>query len=167
MSSLHTRAAVRWSARLRSSATFTTIAPATRENATSPTFAKRCSKKKFGALLGRFAFDDEVLDWVRGALHESHADERREQEAAIERLRPVYDRLQNRIHAVYVDKLDGTINADFFENMSSEWRAEQNRCMRDIERHQNADQSYIENGVRLIELAQNAQRLFVKQDARE
>ena len=37
-------------------------------------------EKKFGALLGGLAFDDEVLDWLRDALHESHADERREQE---------------------------------------------------------------------------------------
>ncbi len=51
--------------------------------------------------------------------------------------------------------------------MSAEWRAEQDRCLRDIERHQNADQSYLEDGVRLFELAQNAQRLFAKQDARE
>lgn len=51
--------------------------------------------------------------------------------------------------------------------MSEEWRAEQERCLRDIERHQDADQSYLDDGVRLIELAQNAQRLFEKQDSRE
>jgi len=124
-------------------------------------------EEKFGALLGRLAFDEEVLDWVRNALHDSHAEERREHEEAIERLRAEYDRLQNRIHAAYVDKLDGTIDAAFFEKMSEEWRAEQERCLRDIERHQGADQSYLEEGVRLIELAQNAQRLFKKQDSRE
>ena len=124
-------------------------------------------EEKFSALLGRLSFDDEVLEWVRDALHESHADERREHEAAIKRLRAEHDRLPNRIHAAYVDKLDGIIGAAFFEKMSGEWRAEQERCLRDIERHQSADQSYIDDGVRLFELAQNAQRLFVKQDARE
>ena len=78
-----------------------------------------------------------------------------------------YDRLQNRIHTAYVDKLDGTIDPGFFEKISKEWRAEQSRCLRDIERHQSADQSYLEDGVRLIELAQNARRLFEKQDSRE
>ena len=124
-------------------------------------------EEKFGALLGRLAFDDEVLDWVRDALHESHADERREHEAAIKRLRAEYDRLQNRIHGAYVDQLAGTIDAAFFEKMSREWRAEQERCLRDIERHQSADQSYLDDGVRLFELAKNAKRLFAKQDARE
>ncbi len=124
-------------------------------------------EQKFGELLGRLTFDDEVLVWVRDALHQSHADERHEHEAAIKRLRADYDRLQNRIHTAYVDKLDGTIEAAFFEKMSAEWRAEQDRCLRDIERHQNADQSYLEEGVRLFELAQNAQRLFMKQEPRE
>ena len=36
-----------------------------------------------------------------------------------------------------------------------------------IERHEGADRSYLEEGVRVIELAQNAQRLFEKQDSRE
>ena len=124
-------------------------------------------EEKFAALLGRLVFDDEVLDWVRDALHDSHAEERREHEEAIKRLRARYDRLQNRIHAAYVDKLDGAIEPAFFEKISMEWRGEQDRCLRDIERHQGADRSYLEDGVRLIELAQNAQRLFEKQDSRE
>ena len=124
-------------------------------------------EEQFGALLGQLAFDDEVLDWVRDALHDSHADERREHEEAIERLRAEYDRLQNRIHAAYVDKLDGTIDAAFYEKIAAEWQAEQDRCLRDIERHLGADRFYLEEGVRLIELAQNARRLFEKQDARE
>jgi site-specific DNA recombinase len=81
-------------------------------------------EEKFGALLGRLAFDDEVLDWVRDALHDSHADERREHEDSIEKLRAEYDRLQNRIHAAYVDKLDGTIDAAFYEKIAAEWQAE-------------------------------------------
>ena len=51
-----------------------------------PYVREEVREEKFGALLGRLTFDDEVLDWVRDALHESHADERREHEAAIERL---------------------------------------------------------------------------------
>jgi site-specific DNA recombinase len=46
--------------------------------------------------------------------------------------------------------------------MSAEWRAEQDHCLREIERHQAADEE-----VRLLELARNAQQLFEKQEARE
>jgi site-specific DNA recombinase len=124
-------------------------------------------ERQFSELLGRLTFDDEVLAWVRDALRASHADEKREHEAAIGRLRKEYDRLQARVHVMYVDKLDGKLDGAFFERMSAEWRAEQDRCLREIERHQAADQSYLEEGVRVLELAQNAQRLFEKHEPRE
>ena len=68
---------------------------------------------------------------------------------------------------MYVDKLDGRVDAAFFDQMSALWRAEQQQCLRAIERHQSADQSYLDEGVRILELARNARRLFVQQEARE
>jgi hypothetical protein len=112
-------------------------------------------------------FDDGTMSWIRDALTQSHADERRDHEAAIARLRAEYDRLQNRVHAAYVDKLDGRIDAAFFDRVSEEWRREQEQYLRDIEQHQGADQSYLDEGVQLLELARNAQRLFAKQEAKE
>jgi site-specific DNA recombinase len=122
---------------------------------------------QFTELLGRLKFDDEVLEWVRDALHASHADERREHEEAIRRHQAEYKRLQERINAMYVDKLDGVVDTAFFEKMSGQWRNEQNRCLREIERHQSADQSYMDEGVQLLELARNAQKLFERQEPRE
>jgi hypothetical protein len=122
---------------------------------------------QFTELLTRLRFDDEVLEWVREALHASHADERREHEEAIRRHQAEYKRLDERIHAMYVDKLDGLVDAAFFERMSNQWREEQNRCQREIERLQAADRSYMDEGVQLLELARNAQRLFAKQEPRE
>jgi site-specific DNA recombinase len=66
-------------------------------------------------LLGRRRFDAEVLEWVRDALHASHADERREHGEAIRRHQAEHKRLDQRIHAMYVDKLDGLVDAAFFE----------------------------------------------------
>ncbi len=124
-------------------------------------------ERQFTELLGRLRFDDEVLEWVREALHASRADERREHEDAIKRLRGEYDRLQARIDAMYIDKLDGRIGGDFFDRMAGQWREEQSRCLREIERCQEAEQSYMDEGVRLLELAQNAQALFERQPPRE
>ena len=104
---------------------------------------------------------------MRDALHASHADERREHEEAIQRHQAEYKRLQDRINAMYVDKLDGLVDAAFFEKMSNEWREAQNRCLREIERHQEADKSYMDEGVQLLELARKAQELFAQQEPRE
>jgi site-specific DNA recombinase len=51
--------------------------------------------------------------------------------------------------------------------MSARWREEQNRCLREIERHEAAEQSYMDEGVQILELARNAQRLFEQQQPRE
>jgi site-specific DNA recombinase len=117
-------------------------------------------EQQFTSLLGQLHFDDEVLSWVQEALHSSHADKRREQEEAIARLRAEYERLQRRLDTMYVDKLDGRVDAAFFDKMAAEWRAEQARCQREIDRHQEADKSYMDEGVQILELARNAQRLF-------
>ena len=68
---------------------------------------------------------------------------------------------------VYMDKLDGPIDAEFFDRKAAEFRSEQCRLMRDREAHQTADRFYIEEGIKLLELAQRAHRLFESQPARE
>ena len=123
--------------------------------------------EKFSAALDRLAFDDEVQAWVTKALGESHADEQKEHEAAIVRLQAEHDRLQQRLQVMYVDKLDGRIDHSFYTQMSEQWRLEQDNLMVELIRHREADRSYIDEGVRLIELAKSASRLFTKQQPYE
>lgn len=49
----------------------------------------------------------------------SHADRRREQEEAIKRHQARYKRFQDRINAMYVDKLDGLVDTAFFKKISN------------------------------------------------
>ncbi len=123
--------------------------------------------QQFSELLGQLYFGDEILEWVKRALRESHATSRQEQQEAIERLITVERKLQTRIDAMYLDKLDGRITTDFFDGKSAEWRTEQKNCLEHIQRLRSTDQSYIEDGVRILELAQNARRLFDLQDPAE
>ena len=124
-------------------------------------------ERQFTELLGRLKFDDEVLQWVRQALHASHTDQRREHDEAINRLRAEHKRLGERISTMYIDKLDGKIGGDFYDQMAGQWREEQNRCQREIDRHEAAEQSYMDEGVQTLELARNAQRLFERQEPRQ
>src|SRR5262245_42830889 len=78
-----------------------------------------------------------------------------------------FDDMHARFHAMYVDKLDGVIDAEFFERTSRDWREQQDQCQRQIELHQAADQSYLDEGVQLLELARSAQSLFSRQEPRE
>ncbi len=68
---------------------------------------------------------------------------------------------------MYEDKLDGRITAEFFDEKSSELRNTRDSLFRQIKDHQDAEQSYFEEGSKLLELTQRAYELFEKQDARE
>ena len=53
------------------------------------------------------------------------------------------------------------------EGGCDEWRGEQERVLRTIDEHQRANKTYFDEGVRLLDLARQAHRLFRKQVARE
>jgi DNA invertase Pin-like site-specific DNA recombinase len=76
-------------------------------------------EERFTELLRGISFDREVLEWVREALRASHSDERRSHDEAIARLQAEYDRLQTRRGAMYVDKLDGRVDAAFYDRMAA------------------------------------------------
>ncbi len=119
------------------------------------------------SLLGRLRLDENVRGWVRSALNESHATQREDHEAAVRRYKAEYDRLQRRVQSAYLDKLDGKIDSAFFDQMSESWREEQAKCLREIAVLQAADQSYMEEGIRILELANRAQELYLRQEASE
>jgi len=124
-------------------------------------------EERFTGLLKGIAFSDETLVWVRQALRESHRDERQFHDDAIAKLEREHLRLQDRIDAMYEDKLDGRIANDFFDTKATEMRAAQAAIIRDLGAHQTANRSYIEEGVQLLELAHNAHALFESQPATE
>jgi len=104
---------------------------------------------------------------MRRVLRESQADKQRYREEAVQRLQRDDNKLQKRIDTMYVDKLDGRIDAAFFDQKQSEWREEQGRLMDSIAEHQKANESYIAEGIMLMELANRAADLFEKQPASE
>lgn len=115
--------------------------------------------ERFAVILKGLVLDQEIIGWKTEALRQSHVNERRYHEEAITRLQAEYTRLQSRVEAMYVDKLDGRVDAVFFDRKAAEWREEQGRLMRAIEEHQAEDQTYLEEGIRLLELGRRAHEL--------
>jgi len=124
-------------------------------------------EEKFADLLRCLVLDDEIMDWVTVALRQSHCDAKQYHDASITRRQAEYSRIQSRIDAMYLDKLDGRIEAGFFDRKSSEWRREQDQLLCSIDEHHKANQTNLEEGIRLLDLAQWAHRLFQKQKPRE
>ncbi len=68
---------------------------------------------------------------------------------------------------MYLDKLDGKVNASFFESKEAEWRKAQLEAKANIDEHENANQAYLKQGVMLLELASRSHELFAAQAPRE
>jgi site-specific DNA recombinase len=113
-------------------------------------FGEAVLEKAFGELLKGITFSSDVLAWVSRALRENHQQERDFHDEAITRLQREHRRIQERIDRMYMDKLDGRIDAEFFDRKAAEFRSEQCRLMRDLEAHQTANLAYIEQGVKLM-----------------
>jgi len=65
---------------------------------------------------------------------------------------------------MYVDKLDGKIIEKFYENKLVEWQTEMSNISDQTERHKNADISYLSQGIHILELANKAHALYLKQN---
>jgi hypothetical protein len=55
----------------------------------------------------------------------------------------------------------------FYRRNVAQWRAEQAQIRARIERHEKADQNYIEQGIRLVEIARNASEFYRTQGQAE
>ena len=85
----------------------------------------------------------------------------------MEKLQREHKRIQDRIDAMYMDKLDGRIDGEFFDRKAGEFRAEQGRLLRDINNCREANRAYFDEGIKLLALAQKAHQLFENQPAIE
>jgi len=122
---------------------------------------------QFGDALKMLVIDEEIVSWMAQALRESHLDEKRFHDEAVSRLQADANRLETRLHALYDDKLDGRITAGFHDEKATKLKADLSRVEGDIAKHKRADRSYLEEGARLLELVQDAHRLYVKQKPAE
>lgn len=123
--------------------------------------------RQFGQVISAIKIDKNVLNWIVAALKESHSDEKKYHLECISTLQIQYEKLQNRLDALYIDKLDAKINEGFYDKMKLDWSNEQNEILSKTEKHQRANRSYVDEGVRLLELSQRAAILYEKQTARE
>ena len=117
-------------------------------------------ERQFNGIFAGFQFPEAIVEWVREALRQSRDEQATFHKCSIDRLRAEHDKLQNRIDQIYLDKLDGEIEDAFYKRCVTQWREEQTKLHASIQRHVDADQNYIEQGIQLLDLAQNARDIF-------
>jgi hypothetical protein len=132
-----------------------------------PAIRQETLAEKLGDVIKGIAIDEGLLDWLIQALRESHRDEKAYHDGMIACLQAQYDKLQHRIDQAYTDKLDGKIPEELFLRKMNEWREEQSKILSQIRAHQTANHNYLEEGIRILELANKAYSLYLRQPTHE
>jgi site-specific DNA recombinase len=132
-----------------------------------PYIREELLEEKLGELVRSIVIDDERLEWIKEALKASHVDEKAYHDEMIAKLMLQLKRLQEKLDQAYEDKLEGKIAEEFWSKKSEQWREEQSGILSKITWHQNANKSYSDEGIRILELANKAYFLYQKQEAHE
>ena len=121
-------------------------------------------EQQFERIFVGFEFPEAIVDWVKEGLRQSREEKTAFHNKEIKKLHADYEKLQHRIDQIYLDKLDGEIEEAFYKRSKKEWRQQQACIRAKIERHEQADENYIEQGIKLLELTQRASALFSNRD---
>lgn len=111
--------------------------------------------------LGRLRIENERLaEWLKKALKESHAEEVKFHNTALADLSSRLARTQQRVDTLYDEKIDGNVTSEFYDKKFAQYTNELDEITSSIERHKNANVSYIELGSAIIDLTQRAEKLY-------
>jgi len=114
----------------------------------------------FAEALIRIQITPAALELTRRTLLSNAQAEREFREQAIQNLNQEISKLQRRIDRCYTDHLDGKISAEEWESHTSRWKTERDELRMKLQAHDCADMKYMQEGVRLLELASQAHSLF-------
>lgn len=107
----------------------------------------------FETALERLRISPAALDLVKRSLLAAHQVVRNDRDERIAALQGEYDKLTQKIDAAYDDRLEGRIDIAFFDRKAREWREQQARVRRDLANVAAADESALQMGLDLFELA--------------
>jgi len=123
--------------------------------------------QSLGEPLKRLRVTSERLDWILRSLKESHEDEKHFHRQEVGRLKASHEELETKINKLYEDKLADVVPAEFFKRKYREFVSRQEKLREEIEEHNRANENYLEDGARILELAKNAYSLYVTQNSFE
>ncbi len=112
-------------------------------------------------VLRSLRFDPELVAFMTEELRRGHADAKRARDEAVGRLKVEIEKVQQKLDAMYDDKLEGRVDLETYDRKRSLWKHEQDRLQREVRQQVASEQTYIESGIELLELAQEAHAQFV------
>lgn len=105
-----------------------------------------------------------VVEWIKKAMKESHADEIAYSSTAREELNKRFELVQRRLETVYDDKLDEKITEDFYQKKFSQYTNEKEEILSTLKKYDGANKKYYELGSNVLELAQRAKEIYLNEN---
>jgi len=121
----------------------------------------------FAGILRDLVVPGPVLEWLGDVVLESDRTEQATRAKSVERLQTQFDQIRKRIETMYMDKLDGRITAEFYDERTAEWKREQEALQRKIQDIQRAAPAPVDQAVDMLRLTSRACQLFLQQTASE
>ncbi len=106
---------------------------------------------------------DKVAFAIRG-LRESRGDIVKETTLRLNEARARYDRFRSLIDKAYEDKLDGRVDAAFFDRKRAEWEDGMMAAHEEIERLARVDHAVLDTAIQVLELVNAAYDLYIQQE---
>lgn len=138
---------------------------------------KNCSNKEyvrqevleeqFAEAVKRINIDQEQKEWLTVALKISLNDEQEYHKERIENLNKQASQFRERIDKIYIDKLDGKIDEEFWLTKHNEWTSQLVRIKSILNSHDETHDKYLKEGIQIIELANDAYNLYLEQSSEE
>src|SRR5262249_2592039 len=122
---------------------------------------------RLGEILKNIHIPDDILAQLENSLL---ADKDREQvtrQQKIDRLLQRLTTVRGRLDQAYLDKLDGRIPEEFWKRKSAEWHEEEQHLLMSIRELDAAKPDRLLDGIRILELANKAYFLYLKQNSTE
>lgn len=132
-----------------------------------PYFKEAVIGDRLGQILQDIHIPDDILAQLQESLlhNKSRAEEIRKDQD--ERLRQRLAQVQRRFDQAYQDKLDGKISEEFWLRKSGEWQEEETQIRAQMLASDAVGPERLLDGAKILELANKAYFLYVKQDHAE
>jgi len=120
--------------------------------------------EQFVDLTAPVSMTDKMFKWLAHALKDNSRLVETEHARWIDRLHREQVDIRDRMKQAYIDNIDGKIDDDIFDSLIADYKQDERKIVRELERRMDADHGYLDEGIRLIGVAKDARRMFQKAD---
>ena len=132
-----------------------------------PYFREEELGNRLGRVLQDIYIPDAILGQLQASLREGMGQAATLRRQQLDRLQQRLAIVRSRLDQAYLDKLDGRISEEFWLRKTAEWQGEEQQILLTIGGLNQAQPERLLDAVRILELANKAYSLYLKQSAAE